>query len=214
MFRKTLIVMLICTGLVTLVVGLTAAQVAETDDQAGAPTDPPLEYQKDSYRYTSNDGNFEVTWPSGCGRLRIRANDPEFFVGEEDNHQIMVQHVVCERSDTEGDGCTVTATFNSRTPDGADAGVEQVLARVRNTLKTYSVNVTKQTPLKKEFPNGLVVEGVDVIGTGPDGKGEIMVRGLLASPDIYILTAWSIHGSVWDNPEYQEFFNTFTPYLE
>lgn len=206
MLRTKTMVMMGLVGLLLLAAWPVAAQIGE-------PENPPLGDGK-PHRYVSEEGNFEVTWPSGCDKLRMRGNDPEHFVGEEDKHQIMVHVIVCDRDDRETAGCSVTATFDSRSPDGGEAGPEQVIARVRNALKTYGVKVVNQSPIKKEFPNGLVVEGVDVIGTGPDGTGEFKVRGLLASPDIYVLTAWSADGGVWDDPEYREFFDNFTPYLE
>ena len=59
-----------------------------------------------------------------------------------------------------------------------------------------------------------MVEGIDVRGTRPNGEGQLWVRGLLSYHDIYVLTAWSVDGEIWENPEYLEFFNGFVPYAE
>ncbi len=167
-----------------------------------------------AYRYNSANGGFQVTWPSGCRKLHIKANEPENYVGEEDSRVVLVHVAVCDRVGKVGAGCSVTSTFDARSSDGGEAGPEQVIARVEHALKTYSVKVVRQEQLKREFADGLIVEGVDVFGTGRDGEGEFWVRGLLAYHDIYVLTAWSTEGDLWDNPEYLEFFNDFLPYAE
>ncbi len=198
---------------VVLCLALLTAAFAQGQTAASGPT-AGLEDQatKEAYRYTSAEGDFQVTWPSGCGKLRIRANEPENFVGEENEQVVLVHLVVCDRE--EGEGCSVSATFEARNGEGGDAGPEQVLARVRHTLESYGVKVVKQTPIKREFADGLMVEGLDVYGTRRDGLGQFWVRGLLSYHDIYILTAWSMEGKLWEDPEIQEFFNGFVPYAE
>ncbi len=203
---------LACLSLVVLTAVPAKAQYRDPDDAAPLPKGNGVEVRTTPYHYSSDEGNFQTTWPSGCGELRIRLNDPETFVGEEEEHPVLVHHVSCDRFGAEGDGCSVTATFDARNAEGGEAGSAQVLARVRNTLKTFGVTIVKQVPVKRELSDGLVVEGVDVYGTGPDGKGEFWVRGLLSYHDIYVLTAWSAKSDLWDNPAYQDFFNDFLPY--
>jgi len=169
---------------------------------------------QDSYHYSSAEGGFQVTWPSGCGKLRIRDNEPDYFVGEENAQRILVHLVVCDRDKMPGEGCSVKATFDVHDAEGGEAGSEQVLARVRRALETYNVKIVEQVPVRREFADDLVVEGVDVHGTMQTGEGQFWVRGLLSYHDIYILTAWSMHGELWNNPAYQEFFNGFIPYVE
>ncbi len=213
-------VLLISVGLIILVSALAMAQYRDPADAPPAPpvrpvpADNPTTTRTTPYHYNSEEGNFQVTWPSGCGELRIRANEPENFVGEEENHLILVHHVTCDQFSAEGEGCSVTAVFDARNAEGGEAGPEQALARVRNALKTFGVKIVKQTPVKREFPGGLVVEGVDVVGTDANGNGQFWVRGLLVSHDIYLLTAWSTSGQLWENAEFQEFFNGFEPYAE
>lgn len=182
----------------------TTAQVVSSSQNSVTERETP-------YRYSSPQGNFQVTWPSGCGKLRIRANQPE--TGQDDADVILVNHVSCDSKTTEGTGCAVTATFGALADDGSAAGPQQVLSRVRNTLHQYGVSIVQQAPIKREFEDGLVAEGVDVRGTGADGKGEFWVRGLLADHDIYVLTAWSTSDDLWENPEYQAFFGEFIPYI-
>jgi hypothetical protein len=126
----------------------------------------------------------------------------------------LVHMETCEQFDEPGQGCSVTATFEAKNDNGGPAGPDQVLVRVRNVLQAYGVKMTKQTPLKRVFPDSSTVEGVDVMGTNADGKGQFWVRGLLSYHDIYILTAWSTTGDLWENAEYQMFFNGFLPFVE
>ena len=208
------IVLLVSAVVLVLVSSLSWAQYLDPADAPPIPDNETLTARTTPYRYTSEEGNFQVTWPSGCGELRIRANESDNFVGEEDNALILVHHVTCDQFDTVGEGCSVTAVFDARSADGGEAGPEQVLARVRNALKTFNVTIVQQVPVKREFPNGLIVEGVDIFGTDANGNGQFWVRGLLASHDIYVLTAWSAEGKLWKHPEFQEFFNGFAPFVE
>lgn len=203
-----------CLGIFVLTAAPASAQYKNPDDEALAPADNKIQERLTAYRYSSDEGNFQVTWPSGCGKLRIRLNEPNAFVGEEDANLVLVHNVTCDRFEADGEGCSVTATFDARNSEGGEAGPEQVLARVKNALKTFNVNVVKQMPIKREFADGLVIEGVDVYGTAADGTGEFWVRGLLSYHDIYVLTAWSTKSDLWDNPVYQDFFNDFVPYAE
>lgn len=195
---------IVATAIMGLAVAEAAAQAVTTPENEVTERETP-------YRYSSPQGNFQVTWPSGCGKLRIRANQPES--DQDEAAVILVHHVSCDSKTTEGAGCAVTATFGALADDGGAAGPPQVLSRVRNTLHQYGVKIVEQAPVKREFEDGLLAEGVDVRGTGADGKGEFWVRGLLADHDIYVLTAWSTDANLWDNPEYQAFFNEFIPYI-
>jgi len=203
--------------LVAATLSLTLRAKAQYKNPADAPPIPAeneISERTTPYRHISDEGSFQVTWPSGCGRLRIRANTPENFVGEEEESLILVHNETCEQFGVPGEGCSVTATFESRNSQGEPAGPEQVLARVRNTLQTFSVKMTKQVPIKRVFPDGTAMEGVEVMGTNPDGEGQFWVRGLLYYHDIYILSAWSTTGNLWENPEFQAFFNEFLPFAE
>jgi hypothetical protein len=166
------------------------------------------------YHYSSDEGQYQVTWPSGCSRLRVRTNEPEFFEGEEPSATMKMHHVVCEQFGVGGEGCSVAAVFDAPGTDGGPAGPDQVVARVGSVLKAYGVTVVRETPIRKVFAENLVAEGVDVKGTASSGEGQFWVRGVLVGPDIYVLTAWSQKGNLWENPEYQEFFNGFLPFAE
>ncbi len=209
------IVLLVSALVLVLVSALSWAQYRDPADAPPIPeSNNDATVRTTPYHYTSEEGNFQVTWPSGCGELRIRANEPNNFVGEEETDLILVNNVTCDQYGEEGEGCSVTAVFDARSADGGEAGPEQVLARVQNALKTFGVTIVRQEPIKREFPDGLIVEGVDVYGTNAEGNGQFWVRGILASHDIYLLTAWSAEGQLWEHPEFQEFFNGFEPFAE
>jgi len=197
------------------VLALTGCTGAKESTEAAAPAaEQTAPQENEAKHYISADGNFQVVWPSGCDKLRIRSNEPEYFVGEDESTVILVHSVICDREGETGEGCSVTATFEAKSKKGGEADAHEVLARVRNTLSRYGVTVVKQMPVKREFADGLIVEGVDVYGLGKDGVGQFWVRGLLAYHDIYLLTAWSVKGDLWENPAYQRFFNEFVPYAE
>jgi len=161
-------------------------------------------------RFTSLDSNFQITWPSGCKKLRFVTKEPEYFVGEEEA-DVTVEMIVCERFDVPDEGCSIAATFGAKNAEGGEAGSDEVVARLQATLAEYSVTVVRQVPVQKKFPDGQVVEGIDVFGTKADGEGQFWVRGLLVYHDIFILTAWSAKGDLWANPAYETFFNDFIP---
>ncbi len=179
---------------------------------AGAPVEKESTARTTPFRYSSDDGAFQVTWPSGCGKLHERSNDPVYYEDEERVYDaVLVRAVSCDRFDLEGEGCSVAAIFNVRSPSGEEAGTAEVIEQVKKMLKKYGANIKQQSSIRREFPDGTVVEGIDVIGMGVNGIGRIWVRGLLSYHDIYVLSAWSVTEDVWTNPEYQEFFNDFAP---
>ncbi|MFT5314826.1 MAG: hypothetical protein ACI9UK_000651 [Candidatus Krumholzibacteriia bacterium] len=215
--NRTWLKIVIGAALVAATLGVTLKAKAQYKNPADAPPMPEdnaVIERTTPYHHISAEGNFQTTWPSGCGRLRIRANAPEYFVGDDESDLIMVHVETCEQFGEPGEGCSVTATFDAKNESGGPAGPDQVLARVRNVLQAYGVKMTKQTPLKRVFPDSSTLEGVDVMGTDAEGKGQFWIRGLLSYHDIYILTAWSTTGNLWENPEYQMFFNGFLPFAE
>jgi len=205
---------LVLFGLAIVVALAALSAVAQTDSPAGATVQNELTERDTPYHYSSGLGDFQVTWPGGCGRLQIRTNQIEPRYGDEYAEAAFVHHVVCDRDTLAGEGCSVTATFDATDGEGGLAGPEQVLERVRETMQNFGVKVVNQRPLKRGFENGRQIEGVEVQGTGADGQGEFWVRGLLYDHNIYVLLAWSARSELWDNVEFQAFFNEFLPYAE
>ncbi len=164
--------------------------------------------------YKNEGGDFQVVFPSGCGKLVTHYNEPDLFGGEQWDEIVQVNHVYCDRYQEKGEGCSVTATFNLHSKDGSMAGPENVILRVEATLAEYGAKVISQEVIKKEYDNGIIVEGVEVKAKPDMGAGEVWVRGLIVEGDIYILTAWNIKGGVWENPDYITFFNSFQPWTD
>ncbi|MCB1182370.1 hypothetical protein KDM41_02980 [bacterium] len=207
--RRVLAAIALVAALTALAAGPADAQLRKTNPDVGDG-----EIRSTPYRYASEEGQFQVTWPSGCGELKIRANDADPFAEGEEAEIVLVQHVSCDQYGVEGEGCSVTASLDVRDRQGRPAGPAHVVSRVRKVLEAAGVKLVRQQAIKKEYPDGLKVEGLEVFGTAADGSGQFWVRGLLVYHDIYILSGWSARGDLWDNPEFQTFFNEFVPYTE
>ena len=190
---------------------LLLAGIAGAQEFQGDPDNPVTEVEG-PYDYVSSQGEFRVTWPGGCGKLRRRFNEPD---PEADPFTaVMLYHVSCDRYGKEGAGCSVASVFNQLSTDGDMAGPAEVVALIESSLKRFGVQVVQQTPITKEFPDGSKIEGLDVRAMGKDKVGEVWLRGLLSNGDIYLLAAWNLAGGVWDDPEYQAFFASFLPGAE
>jgi len=183
-----------------------------------APKSPdkeePMNLSVKPVTYQNEGGDFQIIFPAGCAKLVTRSNEPDLFGGEQWDEIIQVNYVFCDRYQETGEGCSVTATFNLHSEDGSIAGSEQVIPRVEAILAQYGAEVVSQKAIMKEFGNGTMIEGVEVLARPGMGSGEVWVRGLLVEGDIYILTAWNIEGGVWKNPDYIAFFNSFQPWTD
>lgn len=161
------------------------------------------------YEYVSQKGEFKVIWPSGCGELMRREND-----GDPDAdpfERVVVFHVYCDQSGQQGVGCSVTAAFNLKGEDGGPAGPAQVVSRMEDQVKSLGVKIERQQPLRREMPDGTVVEGLEILAREPGGSGEAWLRGLLHEGDVFLLSAWNASGGLFADPEYLTFFNSFEP---
>jgi hypothetical protein len=185
------------------------AEPAQDPDNEGSS-----ELSMNPVTYTNEGGDFQIVFPSGCGKLVTRSNEPDLFGGEQWDEIIQVNHVFCDRYQENGEGCSVTATFNLHSEDGSMAGPQHVIIRVQEILAEYGAKVISQDVIKKEYDNGIFIEGVEVKAKPDMGKGEVWIRGLIVEGDIYILTAWNIEGGVWENSDYITFFNSFQPWTD
>lgn len=190
---------------------LLLAFAASAQDFQNDPDNPIVEKQE-PYAYVSAEGEFRITWPGGCGKLRRRNSIPD---PEADPFDVVtVSHVSCERHGEEGTGCSVTSIFNQLSVDGGIAGPAEVVDRIEEALEKFGVRVVDQTPIVKELPSGEKIEGLDVRAVDTRNVGEVWLRGLLFNGDIYLVAAWNMAGGVWEDPQYQEFFATFQPGVE
>jgi hypothetical protein len=190
------------------------ARTQETQPVPDAPAGVPEVLSDDPFLFSNEGQDFQILFPGGCGKVVTRFNEPDLFGGEQWDEIIQVNHVFCDRYQEEGEGCSVTATFNLHNEDGSMAGPQQVISRVEEMLGEFGATVVEQKALKKDFGEGVVVEGVEVWANDKSGPGQVWIRGLLVDGDIYILAAWNRQGGVWGNPDYVTFFNSFQPWVD
>jgi hypothetical protein len=141
---------------------------------------------------------FEVFWPSGCGQLRT-GEPGVLYDGARQEFRY-----ACDRFKQDGHGCSVYVVQNGRDEGGGPPSPTMVVHMVEEALTQYSVRAERQRPLKAAG-----IEGVEVHAVQPGGPGEVWVRGLLAGPTIYVLTAWNTQGGLFDDAEIQDFFASF-----
>ena len=184
------------------------AQIGEVDPVQSA--DNPLVLGQNPVNFSSEEGDFRVTFPSGCGKTvtRVPSEDPPDVDGVP---AVRVVASFCDRNQEKGEGCSVTSYFNVTNAEGGYPGSDQVVERVVRALETMKVSIRKQTHLRRELPDGTIIEGLDVFASDEAGVGQTWVRGLLHEGDIFILSAWKSTGGLWDDPSYITFFNSFQP---
>lgn len=188
-----------------LIAAAAGAQVTvQGDNQPSLLTKP--------YEYTSQDGQFKITWPSGCGQLVRRQPNPD--PDADPFERVDVYTVYCDQNKQKGQGCAVTTIFNLKGKDGGLPAPEDVVARMEEHMKNLGVAVMKQAPVGREFPDGSRIEGLDILAAEPHGAGQAWLRGLLYDGTVYLLSAWNRQGGLWDDPEYVTFFNSFEPLVE
>jgi len=163
--------------------------------------------------HSSTEGDFRVIFPGGCGKLvtKVPAEDLPEVDGEP---AIRVVYTFCDRYQKKGEGCSVASYFNVTGPDGGYPEPSQVLDRVIKALNILDAAVKKEVPLRKELPDGSIIEGIDVYAAPDVGVATVWVRGLIYEGDIYILTAWNDSGNLWNDEDYAMFFNSFLPGAE
>lgn len=170
----------------------------------------PLTPVEDSFSFASEDGDFRVIWPSGCANLRTRSPIQDDY-SDSDGEKEYPVIVTCDRYGEKGEGCSVTAIFNVKSISGGPVGPAEVIPRLKKMLKSLGAQIQKQKPIRKDFGDGAVAEGIDIQAAQPQGVGQVWLRGLVVHGDVYIMAAWDLGGQVWDNPEYITFFNSFQP---
>ena len=94
---KTLPKILLCLGLAAaFAFALTAAGSDPVRDKGAGPADIPEDPENLSWEpvtYQHENGEFEVVFPGGCGKLISRANEPVLFGGETGDDIVQVTYV-------------------------------------------------------------------------------------------------------------------------
>jgi hypothetical protein len=180
----------------------------EATPQLQGDPDNPVTLKKDAHEYYSMEGDFRVTWPSGCGSLTTRTPQESGLKGAGAQQEYPMS-VFCDRHGEKGEGCSVLVVFNARSSAGDPAGPPEVLTRLRAKLQSFGADIVRQQPLAKDFGNGIKAEGIDILAAQPGGSGQVWLRGFLIGSDIFIMSAWDLGGELWSDPEYATFFNSF-----
>lgn len=180
-------------------------------NQGGTTTFDQLPDSAKPIAYTSPDGQFSTTFPTGCARLRTKAN-----VGADGTTDVDVRmvFVTCDRNGNKGEGCLVNARLGVLGDRRGQAAVDVVVAEITSLLEGYGVVPARQLPVTRDFgPHGKV-EGLDVQAHPKSGSGDVWIRGLMRGADMYFLVAWKSEGGLFDDPEYAQFFGDFKPWIE
>jgi len=201
-----MIVRILLVGL--LLPTLVWAQVSEVGPAKSA--DNPLTLGRDPVNFSSKEGDFRITFPSGCGKMVTRIPSEE-LPDVDGIPAVLITTTFCDRYQEKGEGCSVSSHFNVTSADGGYPESEQVIERVVRALEGMKAAIKKQTHLRKELPDGTIIEGLDVLAADSAGVGQVWVRGLLYEGDIFIISAWKNTGGLWDDPAYLTFFNSFQP---
>jgi hypothetical protein len=173
-----------------------------------------MELSDNPVSYVSENADFQLTFPSGCGELHSRVNEPDLFGGETYDDIVQVQYIYCDRHQEKGEGCSITSVFNWHDQEGNPAGPPQVVKRVGDTLRSFGVKVVSQREVRRSYNEEVAVEGVDVFARAAEGDGEVRVMGLLSDGDLYVLAAWNNSGGLDEDPEMTLFFDSFQPFVE
>lgn len=162
-------------------------------------------------RFTSNEGRFSVIFPSGCAKVRSRVR---VGGGSKSLEAANLVFTNCDRANHPNEGCSVTVHLAGARGLESAAAAAKVLDRMRQVLEGYNVQPAAQTPLRRDFGEHGVVEGLEIVARPEGGAGDICVRGLLHGENIYVLTAWKATGSLATDPEFAQFFESFLPWVD
>jgi hypothetical protein len=162
-------------------------------------------------RFTSNEGRFSVVFPSGCAKVRSRLRVGGGSKSLQDANLVFTN---CDRAGRQNEGCSVTARPGEARGLDPAAATAKVLDYMRQVLGGYDVKPVVQTPLRRDFGEHGVVEGLEIVARAEGTAGDVCVRGLLHDEDIYVLTAWKATGGMAEDPEYSQFFQSFLPWAD
>lgn len=174
-----------------------------TEENRATLSDRPVDY-------VSEDGEYRVVFPPGCGKIVSKV--PDWDSLDSEGNPVAVTYIsYCDRYDEKGEGCSVTTFFNLTDGQGGPPGPTQVVERIERMLQGMGVSIIRQQPVKRSLEDGTLVEGVDVLAGEKSGAGEAWLRGLLYNGDIYLLAAWKAEGGLARDPDFISFFQSFEP---
>jgi hypothetical protein len=166
-------------------------QVAAEDSTAGRPESV----------YHSREGRFEIAWPTGCSRIRIRTQP---YGATEPSAKLTRVQVWCDREDREGEGASVVTYFDLKDDFGSPATPRTVIELVKDIMQQMGVEIASQRAIKRG-----ALEGIDVRCREPNSTGTVWIEAFLLGSTAYIVSAWRGDGSLFDDPEYVRMFESF-----
>ena len=160
-------------------------EVAATSDSAPTQGATPL---SESYLDVSEEGQFEVRWPSGCAQKRIREMPSTINPG-----QNTAVDVTCFRDGNRDVGCRVTA-YNE-TESGQPATPADVTGTVTQIVQKLEVEVWRQQPVVSSGR-----EGVAVSCREHNGPRHVWIVGFIDQGRVMIAMAWDESEDLYNDP--------------
>ncbi len=142
----------------------------------------------ESYLDVSEEGNFEVRWPSGCAQKRIREMPSTINLGQ--NNAV---DVTCFRNGNRDVGCRVTV-YNE-TASGQPATPADVTGTVTQIVQKLGVEIWRQQPVVSSGR-----EGVAVYCREPDGPRQVWIVGFIDQGRVMIAMAWDESEDLYNDP--------------
>jgi hypothetical protein len=151
--------------------------------------------------YHSREGRFEIVWPQGCSRIRIRTQP---YGATETSAKLTRVQVWCDREEHEGEGASVVTYFDLKGDFGSPATPRTVIDLVKDLMKKMGVEIASQRPLKRG-----ALEGLEVRCHEPGSTGTAWIEAFLLGSTAYIISAWRSGGDIFDDPQYIRMFDSF-----
>jgi len=144
----------------------------------------------------SEEGRFEVRWPSGCAKLRTRRTLSKIHPDRTEAVEL-----TCFRNGDENVGCKVTAY--DETSSGGPVTPADVTATIGRTVETLGVEIWKQTPVASDGRQGVMAYCREVGGTR-----QLWIVGFIERGRVLIAMAWDVDDELYRDPDVIRFFQT------
>ncbi|MFH1842961.1 MAG: hypothetical protein ABIF77_07110 [bacterium] len=149
--------------------------------------------------FASAEGGFRTVWPSGCDRVRTRVEH-----ARPDTTQIISTHLFCDRAEREHEGFAVSSHYQLQGPDGGPATPQNVIEIIQESMARLGVRIQRQRQIQKG-----PLTGIELQCQEPEGDGTVWFEGFLQGNTGYVISAWKLTGSVFEDYEVRRFFASF-----
>lgn len=201
---KILVVSILVQAVLLASATMAFAQAKSEDMLTISPNDNISESMDEPISYSSIEGKFDIVFPAGCPQIYSRSpGDP--------GDDIPYVYVYCDRFKTKGEGYSISTWFDAKGPHGGLPGIDELKAKMDESITKLGVVVVKQVPISVESPSGLKMEGIDLLTRTKDSVGQAWLRGWVFEGRLYLITAWRSTGDLLEQAGLKEFFNSFQP---